>query len=209
MSTANYRQACTHLKRNDPVMRTIIERVGPCLWAPQFDEPLALLVRCVVSQQISTKAAESIYARLMEKLKGPPVKLTRLARLTSEDYRACGISGPKQRTLQAIITHVQEDKTFLQRLPELPDEDFRVAVTAIKGLGPWSADMLLMFGLARPDVLPVGDYGIKVAIQTQYALLQLPTPEEMHTVARPWQPYRSVASWYLWRTLEWKKSAKT
>ena len=179
---------------------------GPAVgWlrAPErpLPDPLTLLVRCVISQQISTKAAETISTRLLAKL-GSPVRAAKLARLSDDDFRACGVSGPKQRALRAVADHVRANRGFLARLPDLPDDEFREAVTAIHGIGPWSADMLLMFGIARPDVLPVGDLGIKAAIRNLYGFGdRYPSAAEMADVAEPWRPHRSVACWYLWRSL--------
>jgi DNA-3-methyladenine glycosylase II len=184
------------------VLKAVIRAVGPCTWKPVFDEPLTLLVRCVISQQISTKAAETISARLLAKLGGRPVRVAKLAALADDDFRTCGVSAPKVRALRAVAAHVAADRTFLRRLPDLPDDEFRAAVTQIKGIGPWSADMLLMFGISRPDVLPVGDLGIKAAIRNLYGFGdRYPTADEMAEVAELWRPYRSVACWYLWRSL--------
>lgn len=206
MSTPFYQKARRHLSRRDPVLKVVIKQVGRCTWQPVFSDPLTLLVRCVISQQISTKAAETISGRLMEKLGGAPFRVTDLLALTDDDFRACGVSGPKQRALRSVAAHVAADETFLTRLPDLPDDEFRAAVVQIKGLGPWSADMLLMFGISRPDVLPVGDLGIKAAMRNLYGLADLPKPPEMERIAEPWRPYRSVACWYLWRSLALPKT---
>lgn len=195
-----YQKARRHLGRHCPTMKSIVVRVGKCQLAPRPDEPLALLVKCVISQQISTKAADSIHNRLAEKAKAPPFTVAKLRKLPEADYRACGLSGGKYRAIQAILDRIEADKSFLKELPNLDDDAFRAAVTSIKGLGPWSADMLLMFGFGRLDVLPVGDLGIKLAIRDLWAMKELPTAVEMHAVAEPWRPYRTVASWYLWRT---------
>ncbi|MBX3399323.1 MAG: DNA-3-methyladenine glycosylase 2 family protein [Gemmataceae bacterium] len=197
---AYYSKAQRHLAKRCPTMKSIIERVGPCQLTPRPDEPLALLVRCVISQQISTKAADSIHGRLAEKAKAPPFTVAKLRKLAESDYRECGLSGGKFRAIQAILDRIDSDRAFLKALPTLDDDAFRASVTSIKGLGPWSADMLLMFGFGRPDVLPVGDLGIKLAIQDLWKMDKLPTAAEMHAIAEPWRPYRTVASWYLWRT---------
>lgn len=197
---AYYPKAQRHLAKRCPTMKSIIERVGPCQLTPRPDEPLALLVRCVISQQISTKAADSIHGRLAEKAKAPPFTVAKLRKLAESDYRECGLSGGKFRAIQAILDRIDSDRAFLKALPTLDDDAFRASVTSIKGLGPWSADMLLMFGFGRPDVLPVGDLGIKLAIQDLWKMDKLPTAAEMHAIAEPWRPYRTVASWYLWRT---------
>jgi DNA-3-methyladenine glycosylase II len=224
MSTPYYKTIRRHLSGNCEVMKRIIDRVGPCTLTPKGDDAFTLLVRCVVAQQISTKAAESIFGRLVAAVNGAPkadpggeaglamwqressVPLVKLAKFTDAKYKACGISGPKQRTLRAVIDHVKANPKFLPSIPELGDEAIREQLTAIKGIGPWTADMFLLFGLGRPDVWPVGDYGIKVAVKNQFRLRKLPDAAKMTKLARPWEPYRSVASWYLWRSLEPEKT---
>ncbi len=201
-------------------MKRLIERVGPCTLAPKPFDPFTLLVRCVISQQISTKAAESIFNRLAGAIVGPPdttpasvdataawqrtvsIPLAKLAKFTEAEYKACGISGPKQRALCAVIDHVNAHPDLLPNIPALTDEVVREQLVAIKGIGPWTADMFLLFGIARPDVWAVGDYGLKVAVKTHFRLRKMPDAKKMTKVAKPWEPYRSVASWYLWRSLE-------
>lgn len=220
MSTPFYKKVRRHLSNTCPVMNRLIARVGPCTLVPQGDDPFTLLVRCVIAQQISTKAAESIFARLAAAVSGPPaahpadgtvmamwqrdtaVPLAKLAQFTEAKYKACGVSAPKQRTLRAVVEHVRANPDLLPSIPDLDDESIRDQLTAIKGIGPWTADMFLLFGLGRPDVWPVGDYGIKVAVKTHFNLRKIPDAQRLTKIARPWGPYRSVASWYLWRSLE-------
>jgi DNA-3-methyladenine glycosylase II len=223
MSTPHYAAVRRHLSDNCAVMKRVIERVGPCTLAPKPFDPFTLLVRCVIAQQISTKAAESIFWKLAAAVNGLPAKaaadpnalamwqreasvpLSKLAKFTEAKYKACGISGPKQRALGAVIAHVKANPKLLPGIPELSDDAIREELTAIKGIGPWTVDMFLLFGLMRPDVWPVGDYGIKVAVKNQFRLRKLPDAKKLERVARPWQPHRSVASWYLWRSLEFAK----
>ena len=202
MSTTEYRKARRHLSRKCNLMKALIARVGPCGLVPKPDEPFTLLVSCVISQQISTKAAASIFARLAAAQGGSPLKREALARFTAEEFKACGVSGPKQRTLRAVMDHVTANPDLLPGIHERDDEWIRAQLTAIKGIGPWTVDMLLMFGFARPDVLPVGDYGVKVAAKNLFALDALPDAKTLTALAEPWRPYRTVASWYLWRSLE-------
>src|SRR5262245_53762347 len=202
MSTPFYKKARRHLSDNCPVMKQIIDRVGPCTLEPNGDDPFTLLVQCVISQQISTKAAESIFGKLTALVKGPPVPMAKLAKFTTAKFKSCGISAPKQRTLRAVIDHVKANPKLLPGIPDLDDESIREQLTAIKGIGPWTSDMFLIFGLGRPDVLAVGDYGIKVAMKNQFALRKLPDAAKITKLGAPWMPYRSVASWYLWRSLE-------
>jgi DNA-3-methyladenine glycosylase II len=212
--------AARHLADNCAVMRRVIERVGPCTLAPKPFDPFTLLVRCVVAQQISTKAAESIFWKLAAAVNGLPapaasdpnalamwqreasVPLAKLAKFTDAKLKACGVSGPKQRTLRAVVAHLQANPKLLPGIPELSDDAIRDELTAIKGIGPWTVDMFLLFGLMRPDVWPVGDYGIKVAVRQHFKMRKLPDAARLTKVARPWSPHRSVASWYLWRSLD-------
>jgi DNA-3-methyladenine glycosylase II len=205
MSTPYYKKVRRHLSDNCPVMKRLIDRVGPCTLAPKRMDAFTLLVRCVISQQISTKAAESISQRLVAMVSGGApngaIPLEKLAKLTDAKFKACGISGPKQRALRAIVAHVKAHPELLPGIPEFDDDAIREQLVAIKGIGPWTADMFLLFGLGRPDVWAVGDYGIKVAVKTQFNLRKIPDAAKMTKLARPWEPYRSVASWYLWRSL--------
>ncbi len=183
-------------------MKQIIGTVGPCTLTPNPADPFTLLVRCVISQQISTKAAASIYARLASLVGGPPVPMAKVEKLADDQIRACGISGPKLRTLRGVIDHVKANPKLLPGIEERDNETIHAQLTEIKGIGPWSADMFLIFGLGRPDVLAIGDYGLKAALKTQFKLKELPKPDEIAELCAPWQPYRSIATWYLWRSLE-------
>jgi DNA-3-methyladenine glycosylase II len=189
-------------------MKRLIADVGPCMLTPNPADPFTLLVRCVISQQISTKAAESIFGKLVAAVGGPPVKAGKLAKLTEARFKECGVSGPKQRTLRAVIDHVRADPRLLPGIVERDDDTIREQLTAIKGIGPWSVDMLLIFGMGRADVLPVGDYGFRSAVKNLFKLKELPKPDEATRIATPWVPYRSIATWYLWRSLENSNSEK-
>lgn len=183
-------------------MKRLIERVGPCTLTPNPADPFTLLVRCVIFQQISTKAAASIFNKLAALVGGPPVPMAKLDRLDEGKLKSCGISGPKLRTLRAVIDHVRANPDLLPDIEKRTDDTIREQLTQIKGIGPWSADMFLMFGLGRPDVLPVGDYGFRMAVKNEFKLRKM--PEAAHLIKRGevWRPYRSIATWYLWRSLE-------
>jgi DNA-3-methyladenine glycosylase II len=183
-------------------MKRLIARVGPCTLTPNPADPFTLLVRCVIFQQISTKAARSIFEKLNAAVGGPPVEMARLARLTEAKFKSCGVSGPKQRTLRAVVEHVRASPDLLPGIADRDDDLIREQLTQIKGIGPWSADMFLMFGLGRPDVLPVGDYGFRVAVKNEFGLRKLPEADRLLKHGEAWRPYRSVATWYLWRSLE-------
>lgn len=183
-------------------MKELIRKVGPCTLVPMSDDPFTLLIRCVISQQISTKAARSIFDRLATLAGGPPISPLTLAALSDDQIAACGISGPKRRTLRAMTAHFDANPTILPGIIERDNDTIREQLVAIKGIGPWSVDMFLIFAIARPDVLPVTDFGVKAGVKKLFNLPDYPTPAEMQTIAKPWQPYRSIASWYVWRSLE-------
>ena len=160
MSTPFYKTARRHLSRNCPVLNQLIARVGPCTLTPNPADPFTLLVRCVISQQISTKAAASIFARLAELVGGPPVPMAKVSKLTDEKLQACGISGPKQRALRAVIDHVKENPKLLPGIEERDNDTIHEQLTAIKGIGPWSAGHVPNFR-PGPDGRAAG-WGLRV-----------------------------------------------
>jgi DNA-3-methyladenine glycosylase II len=195
-----YRKACRHLSRKCPVLKGLIKQVGPCTWAPVSDDPFTVLVRCVVYQQISTKAAKSIFERLAAAAGGLPIPRDRLAALSDAEFAACGVSGPKRRALRAVAGHVAANPDLLPAVADLDEAELRPRLTAITGVGPWTVDMFLMFAICKPDVLPVGDLGLRMGVRDVYGLKDLPTPAEVLARAEAWRPYRSVATWYFWRS---------
>lgn len=192
--------ALRHLARRCPVMKKLVARVGPCTWAVATDDPFTQIVRAVIAQQISSKAALSINARLAAAVGGPPVPPGRLGAMTDEEFRACGVSGPKQRTLRAVCAHVAANPDFLVDIAAREDALLRAQMTAIKGIGPWTVDMFLMFAINKPDVLPVGDLGLRMGVRDEFGLAELPSKAELERIAEPWRPYRSLATWYFWRS---------
>jgi DNA-3-methyladenine glycosylase II len=159
------------------------------------------LVRSIVGQQLSTKAARTIYERLIELFDGRTPTPAELLEADPEDIRGAGLSRPKVAYLRDLAEHVEDGELELERLAELPDEEVSAQLTEVKGLGQWTADMFLLFHLNRPDVLPVGDLGVRNAARTVYGLEALPTPAELEAIAEPWRPYRSLGALYLWRSL--------
>jgi DNA-3-methyladenine glycosylase II len=194
-----------HLRRADPVMRGLIEEHGKPRPARRTDrdDHYGALVRSIVGQQLSTKAARSIYARLTDRFGGrPPTPEEVLADDPQELRAAAGLSNAKVRYLRSLAEHVQSGDLELERMDSLADEDVIAALIEVKGLGQWSADMFLMFHLERPDVLPVGDLGIRRAVQQAYGLDELPGPTDLERIAEPWRPYRTLACRYLWASLD-------
>jgi DNA-3-methyladenine glycosylase II len=202
-----------HLHRADPVLARVIDAVdahggiaprGDRGHAP--DDHYGALLRSIVGQQLSTKAAASIYRRLLERFGGrppTPAELLAASEQEPEEFRtAVGLSRAKVSYLRSLAEHVIDGSLELDRMESLPDEEVIAELTAIKGLGEWTSHMFLIFHLGRPDVLPVGDLGVRRAIERAYGLGDLPAPDQMGRIAEPWRPYRSVASRYLWRSLD-------
>jgi len=160
------------------------------------------LLRSIVGQQLSTKAARTIYERLTERFGGRAPSPRELLEIDPEQLREAGLSRAKVAYLRDLAEHVEDGELDLEHLAELPADEVAEQLTAIKGLGPWTVDMFLIFHLGRPDILPVGDLGIRRAVQLAYELEQLPQPAEMERIAEPWRPWRSLACLYLWRSLD-------
>ena len=196
------RKAIHHLKKSDPVLRAVIDRVGPCRM--EFGSPeFASLAETIVYQQLNGKAAVTIFNRFAA-LAGEPLTPEGVLKLTDEQLRSVGLSKQKASYLKDLSAKTAAGLLDFARLPELPDEEVIKHLTQVKGIGVWSAQMFLMFTLRRPDVLPTGDYGIQAAIKKHYKKRKMPKPDVMEKIARPWAPYRSVACWYLWRSLDIK-----
>ena len=194
------------LRRSDPVMRRIVDEHGPLDEEERRRgrplEPYGALVRSIVGQQLSTKAARSIYDRLTELFGGRTPSPAELLAADPEEVRSVGLSRPKVSYLRSLAEHVESGELELARLSELPDEEVSAQLTAVKGLGQWTADMFLIFHLRRPDVLPVGDLGIRRAVEREYDLPEIPDAAKVREIGEPWRPNRSLASLYLWRSLD-------
>lgn len=194
--------AVTHLASADPRLAPLIDKHGhPTIKAGS--DPVRSLVRAIVSQQLSGKAADTIFGRFLALY--PRAKFpTPAAILATPDakLRACGLSGAKAAAVKDVARHVVEKRLAPRKLPAMTDEEIAAALLPIRGIGPWSVDMFLMFTLARPDVLPVGDYGVRKGMQKHFRLRALPDAKKMLKLAAPWAPYRSIGSWYMWRLLE-------
>ena len=196
------RKAINHLKKSDPVLRDIIERVGPCRM--EFGPPeFASLAESIMYQQLNGKAAATIWRRFLA-LAGEPLTPDGIRRLSDEQMRSVGLSKQKSAYLKDLAAKTAAGLLDFSRLPDLSDEEVIKHLTQVKGVGVWTAHMFLMFTLQRPDVLPTGDYGVQAAIKRHYRKRKLPRPEVMEKIARAWSPYRSVACWYLWRSLDIK-----
>ncbi|HEX9998240.1 MAG TPA: DNA-3-methyladenine glycosylase [Abditibacterium sp.] len=191
-----------HLREADPVLGAVIDRIGelePSCPIPEAH--FSALCRIVTGQQLSVAVARSIWNRV-ETHFGPDISPAAVLETSEEDLRKLGLSSAKTRTFHALAAHVTAGKLKIGELETLSDEEIAREIVAVKGLGPWSADMFLMFHLCRPDVLPVGDLGIKEAMKRLYDLEKRPTVEEMERIAEKWRPFRTLASRYLWRSLD-------
>ena len=166
------------------------------------EDAYGALVRTIVGQQLSTKAARTIYARLVALFGDNPPTPAELIAAEAVDLRAAGLSRQKISYLRDLARRVHDGELELDILHELSDEEVAARITAVKGLGQWSADMFLIFHLRRPDVLPVGDLGIRRAVEKAYGLPALPEADHLRTIAEPWRPHRTLASLYLWESLE-------
>lgn len=200
---ADYTRARRHLMRQDPKLGALIKGMGPChLGQGPERPPFVALSYAIASQQLSVKAADTIFNRFCDLF--PPDRLPDPARLVSmhpEAIRAVGFSRPKVGFLQDLAAHVVDGRLPLGGLHALPDEDVLQALMAVKGIGRWTAEVFLLFRLGRPDVFPADDLGLVKAVQRVYGLRKKPSRERLIEIAEPWRPYRSVAAWYLWRSL--------
>ena len=195
------------LAASDPVIGNLIERYGSPdgVLARRGRRPgdaYGALVRSIVGQQLSTRSARAIFGRLVGLFDDHTPTPRELLDTDPEKLREVGLSRAKVAYLRDLAEHVEDGELDLERIAELPDEEVAAQLTQIKGLGPWSVDMFLIFHLGRPDVLPVGDLGIRRAVQTEYGLEDLPDAAEIERIGEPWRPNRSLASLYLWRSLD-------
>jgi DNA-3-methyladenine glycosylase II len=195
------RKAISHLKKADPVMAAIIARTGP--YRMQYREPVfQTLVRSIVFQQLSGKAATTIFNRLAEAAKANPITPEAILKLRPQKMRTLGLSKQKILYIRELARLTRDGNIQFERLPEMEDAAIIETLTRVKGVGVWTVQMFLMFALQRPNVLPVGDLGVRAAMKKAYGLPELPKPAEMERIAAVWHPYCSIASWYLWRSLE-------
>ena len=221
------RKAVLHLKKSDPLMRAIIERVGPCRM--EFGDPtFHSLAEAIVYQQLNGKAAATIFNRFTA-LTGDPVTPEGILRLSAAQLRAVGLSKQKSSYLFDMAERATRGELDFSKLAEMTDDEVIEHLTQVKGVGVWTAHIFLMFTLRRPDVLPTGDFGIRMAMHKHYLVrpakrkngagktktkkavtktprvkITLPTPDQMQKIAKRWEPYRSIACWYLWKSLDAK-----
>ena len=203
MTKADYDRARRLLMRRDPILAAAIRRIGPCGMASrQRKDHLTALVGAIASQQLSTKAAATIFGRFLALFpEGEMLDAKAINRLSDAALRSVGLSGQKVSYLRDLSERIADGRLQLDELDRLSDEAVIERLTAVKGFGRWTAEMFLMFRLHRPDVLPAGDLGIVKAVQKLYRLRKTPDATRILKIGDAWRPYRSVASWYLWQTL--------
>ena len=198
--------AVEQLRASDDTLKAIIDERGPLdldtRQRGRPEDPYGALLRSIVGQQLSTKAARSIYNRLVELFGGKTPSPQELLDADPEAVRSVGLSNAKVRYVRSLAEHVLSGELELDKLDALGDEEVEREVTAVKGLGQWTAHMFLIFHLGRPDVLPVGDLGVRRAVERAYGLEELPSAEELERLGERWAPYRSLASLYLWESLD-------
>lgn len=196
------RKAIHHLKKSDPVLAGIIERLGPC--RIEYGEPtFASLAEAIVYQQLNGKAALTIFNRFAD-LAGRPLTPEGILKLSEQQMRSAGLSKQKLSYIRSLAELTARGEVEFHRFPEMPDEAVIEELTKVKGVGTWTAQMFLMFTLRRMDVLPTGDFGIQSAIRKHYRKRKMPKPAVMEKIARPWAPYRTIACWYLWKSMDVK-----
>jgi DNA-3-methyladenine glycosylase II len=206
-SASRRRSPVAHLRACDPVLRALIDACGELSnrrdGRPHRDDHYGALLRSIINQQLSVHAGKAIYQRLIDRYGGrPPTPQQVLAEQPEELRAAAGLSRAKVGFLRSLAEHVIDGRLELARLDELPDEQVIAELIAVKGLGVWTAHMFLMFHLERPDVLAVGDLGVRRAIERAYGLDGLPDAATIEAIAEPWRPYRTLACRYLWRSLD-------
>ena len=197
------------LAASDPTMAALIERIGKIDLETRLErrseerppDAYGALLRAIVGQQLSTKAARTIYLRVLEIFDGTTPSPEQLLEASEADLRGAGLSGRKVEYIRDLAGHVLSGELELDRLDDLSDEEAIEEIVAVRGLGRWTAEMFLMFHLRRPDILSGGDLGIRKAIQVEYELEEMPTPEKVLEIGAPWTPHRSLASLYLWESL--------
>ncbi|MFL5842595.1 MAG: DNA-3-methyladenine glycosylase family protein [Thermoleophilaceae bacterium] len=187
-------------------MAGLIDRIGPLNRAARRrgrpPDAYGTLVRSITGQQLSTKAAATIYGRLTDLYGGHAPTPEQIIATDPDQLRAVGLSGAKAAYLRDLAEHIVDGELPIDRLAEMPDDEVFAALIAVKGLGRWTVDMFLMFHLGRPDVLPVGDLGLRRAMQVNYGLGELPKPAQMEQIAEAWRPHRTLGSLYLWESLD-------
>ncbi|MBK5291102.1 MAG: DNA-3-methyladenine glycosylase 2 family protein [Acidobacteriia bacterium] len=195
------RKGLSHLRQCDPTLAAAIDRIGP--YRMQYPAPVfSSLARSIVFQQLNGRAASTIYGRVELACGEAGVSSDSILRLRPAKLRAAGLSQQKTEYIRDLARRTCSGAIDFTALPALADEQVIECLTQVKGIGVWTAQMFLMFSLRRPDILPTADFGIRSAMKKLYALGELPKPQQMESIAHPWKPWRTLACWYLWRSID-------
>jgi DNA-3-methyladenine glycosylase II len=197
---AQFQKARRHLSRRDPVLRQIIQTIGPCTLRPSINR-FGVLAHSIISQQISNRAAAAIRERLAKSLGPKGITVAGVRRASDDLLRTAGLSTAKIRSFRDLADQIHQKSLLLNGIHAFPDEEIIERLLPVRGIGIWTAQMFLIFSLGRPDVLPVTDFGLRKGVQLHYGLTDLPGKAELEQHAEPWRPYRSIATWYFWRSL--------
>ena len=193
-------KAQRHLARRDSVLRQVIKAVGPCTLRYSADR-FGALARSIVAQQISTKAAAAILGRLEQAAGSRGITAARILKIPEPVLRQAGLSANKCKSFYDLARKVHDGGVCLNDLHDLSDEEVIAHLVPVRGIGRWTAEMFLIFSLGRLDVLPVDDFGLRAGVRRQYDFKELPTRKQLEALAEPWRPYRSIGTWYIWRSL--------
>ncbi len=195
-------EAESHLSKRDKKLAKLIRNVGPCTMDVSNSSKFEMLISTIISQQLSNAASTTIFNRLIECAGGITNLAKRLNNLSVDDIRTCGVSTTKANSILQIAKLVSTKQLDLELLSEAHDEDVYRTLTSITGVGPWTVQMFLMFALRRTDIFSPGDVGLRRGIMKLYGMQDKPTETDMLVIAEKWSPYRTVASWYLWRLID-------
>jgi len=198
-----HRRAIRHLRTVDPALGAVIARVGPYRLVPYSDGThFDYVVRCIVGQQLSGNAAATIYQHLLDAFGGRRPTPAQLAKAPDEKLRGAGLSGRKTEYVKELAARTLRREIAIEGLHELGDDGVMETLVRVRGIGRWTAQMVLMFRLGRPDILPELDLGVQKAVQRLHRMRKLPSPAKLHRIGAKWAPYRTYAAWYLWRSLD-------
>jgi len=196
------KKAINHLKTSDKILSNVIKKHGQCNLQPATYNLFHTLTSSIISQQLSASSARAIKGRLFDLLGLEQFTPEGILKITLKGFKEAGLSRPKQEYIQEIAQGVKRGQIDFASIPKLKDEEVISRLVSLRGVGKWTAEMFLIFGLGRPDVLSLGDAGLKRGFKILYGLKELPTEDEMISISEPWRPYRSIASWYLWRAVD-------
>jgi DNA-3-methyladenine glycosylase II len=198
-----HRKAINHLRKADPALGEVIKRVGKYELVPRADGThFDHVVRSIVGQQLSGKAAQTIYSRVLALKGGKPPSPADFLKIPVEKLRAAGLSGRKTEYVRELAQRTHDGSLAILKIHEMGDAEVMETLVSVRGIGPWTAQMVLMFRLGRPDVFPELDLGVQKAVQKLRRMRKLPTPKQMTKIGKIYAPYRTYAAWYLWRSLE-------